>query len=149
MYSKHILVGHLGADPEMRYTPNGQAVCSFRMAVSRRWNDPQGQAHEETTWYRVSTWGKLAETCSQYLAKGRLVLVEGDRIAVNVYTNREGQPASSLELTAQTVKFMGGREGGQGQGAPAQGAAAGGRPANNAVPAYEGYNQMSEDEIPF
>ncbi len=142
MYSKHVLVGHLGADPEMRYTPTGQAVCSFRMAVSRKWNDQQGQPHEETTWYRVSTWGKLAETCSQYLAKGRLVLVEGDRIAVNVYTNREGQPAASLELTAQTVKFMGGRDGGAGGG---QGA---GRPAG-AVPAYEGPGQMSEDEIPF
>ena len=149
MYSKHILVGHLGADPEMRYTPTGQAVCSFRMAVSRRWNDQQGQAHEETTWYRVSTWGKLAETCSQYLTKGQRVLVEGDRIAVNVYTNREGQPAASMELTAQVVRFMSTRaEAGQPSHA-GQGGAAGGRQANNAVPAYEGYNQMSEDEIPF
>ncbi|MCW5850931.1 MAG: single-stranded DNA-binding protein [Anaerolineae bacterium] len=132
----------------MRYTPNGQAVCSFSMAVNRRWTDPQGAVHDETTWYRVSTWGKLAETCSQYLTKGRLVLVEGERLKVNAFTNREGQAAASIELTAQTVKFLGGRDGAQGQGAPAQGAA-GGRPANNAVPAYEGYGQMSEDEIPF
>jgi single-strand DNA-binding protein len=143
MYSKHVLIGHLGSDPEMRYTPNGQAVCSWRMAVNRRWVDAQNQQHDETTWYKVSTWGKLAETCNQYLAKGRLVLVEGDRLKVDAYTNREGQPAASMEVTAQTVKFLGGREGVQGQG---QGAS-GGRP--NTVPAYDGPGQMSEDEIPF
>lgn len=142
MYSKHVLVGYLGADPEMRYTPSGQAVCSFRMAVSRRWTDAQGAMHDETTWYRVSTWGKLAETCSQYLAKGRLVLVEGDRLAVNTYTNREGQAAASLELTAQTVKFLGGRD-------SAPGAGGGAGRASGGVPAYEGGNPMAEDEIPF
>lgn len=141
MYSKHVLIGNLGSDPEMRYTPTGQAVCSFSVAVNRRWTDAQGQSHDETTWYRVSTWGKLAETCSQYLAKGRMVLVEGDRIKVNPYLNREGQAAASLEITAQTVKFLGGRDG------AAPGAGGAGRPAG-AVPAYEG-GQMSEDEIPF
>jgi single-strand DNA-binding protein len=141
MYSKHVLVGYLGRDPEMRYTPNGQAVCSFSVAVSRRWTDAQGGQQEETTWYRVSTWGKLAEQCNQYLTKGRLVLVEGDRIKVNTFTNREGQTGTSLDLTAQTVRFLGGREGGQGQGM------SGGR--QNTVPAYDGPGQMSEDEIPF
>ncbi len=142
MYSKHILIGNLGSDPEMRYTPTGQAVCSFSVAVNRRWTDAQGQSHDETTWYRVSTWGKLAETCSQYLAKGRMVLVEGDRIKVNPYLNREGQAAATMELTAQTVKFLGGREG------AASGGAGGASRAPGAVPAYEG-GQISEDEIPF
>lgn len=144
MYSKHVLVGYLGRDPEMRYTPNGQAVCSFSVAVSRKWTDAQGQPHDETTWYKVSTWGKLAETCNQYLTKGQMVLVEGDRIKLDAYTNREGQPTASVELTAQTVKFLGRREGGaggQGQGT------GGGR--QNTVPAYDGPSQMSEDEIPF
>lgn len=140
MYSKHVLIGHLGSDPEMRYTPTGQAVCSFRMAVNRRWNDAQGQPHEETTWYKIAAWGKLAETCSQYLSKGKQVLVEGDRIKVDVYTNREGQAAASMELTVQTVKFLGGRDGAQ------PGAA---RPSSSAVPAYENTGPYSEDEIPF
>ncbi|MFN8499976.1 MAG: single-stranded DNA-binding protein [Anaerolineae bacterium] len=141
MYSKIVLVGNLGSEPEMRYTPNGQAVCSFSVAVNRRWNDAQGSAHEETTWYRVSTWGKLAEQCSQYLTKGRMVLVEGDRVKANAYMTRDNQPAASLELTAQVVRFMGGREG-------TPGAGGGGRPAG-AVPTYEGPGQLSEDEIPF
>ncbi len=140
MYSKIVLVGNLGNDPEMRYTPNGQAVCSFSVAVNRRWNDAQGATHDETTWYRVSTWGKLAEQCSQYLSKGRLVLVEGDRLKANAFMGRDNQPAASLELTAQVVRFMGGRD--SAQGGPA------GRPAG-AVPAYEGPGQLSEDEIPF
>ncbi|MFN8472037.1 MAG: single-stranded DNA-binding protein [Anaerolineae bacterium] len=140
MYSKIVLVGNLGSDPEMRYTPNGQAVCSFSVAVNRRWNDAQGNTHDETTWYRVNTWGKLAEQCSQYLTKGRMVLVEGDRIKVNPYMTRDNQPAASLDLTAQVVRFIGGRD--SAPGAP------GGRPAG-AVPTYEGPGQLSEDEIPF
>ena len=116
MYSTHVLVGHLGSEPEMRYTPNGQAVCSFRMAVSHKWTGKDGTTQEQTTWYRVSTWGKLAETCSQYLSKGKLVLVEGDRLETKPYANKEGQPAASLELTAQTVKFLSKGEGGNGNG---------------------------------
>lgn len=108
MYSNIVLVGYVGADPELRYTPGGQAVCNFRMAVSRKWTQ-NGESHEETTWYRVATWAKLAEICGQYVHKGSLVLVEGDRMTVNVYTNKQGQPAASLELTAQTVKFLGGK----------------------------------------
>ena len=131
MYAKVVFVGYLGGEPEMRYTPNGQAVCNFRMAVTRKW----GQGQEETLWVKVVTWGSLAETRSKFLAKGRLVLVEGDRLKVDAYTNREGQPAASLELTAQTVKFLSKGEGGNGQA--------------QAAPADVSNATTSWDEIPF
>lgn len=114
MYAKHVIVGNLGNDPEMRYTPTGQAVCSFSIAVNRTWTDAQGQKHDETTWYKVATWGKLAEVCSQHLHKGEAALVESDRLKVSPYLNREGQAAASLEIpAATTVKFLGGRAAGQ------------------------------------
>lgn len=110
MFLRIILIGHLGADPELRYTPSGQPVTNFRMATTRRWNDREsGEAREETTWFRVNVWGKQAEICNEFLSKGRLVLVEADRIQASPYLNKEGQPAASLEVTAQTVRFLGGR----------------------------------------
>ncbi len=110
MYLRIILIGHLGADPELRYTPSGQPVTNFRMATTRRWNDREsGEPREETTWFRVNVWGKQAEICNEFLSKGRLVLVEADRIQASPYLNKEGQPAASLEITAQTVRFLGAR----------------------------------------
>jgi single-strand DNA-binding protein len=108
MYCRVIVVGHLGRDPEMRYTPSGQPVTSFSVATSRAWSDREsGDKREETTWFRISVWGKQAEFCNEYLRKGRLVLVEGDRIQASAYKNREtGEPAASLELTARTVRFL-------------------------------------------
>ncbi|HQJ50176.1 MAG TPA: single-stranded DNA-binding protein [Anaerolineae bacterium] len=78
MYQNTIVVGHLGRDPEMRYTPDGTPVTTFNIATSRKWTNPEGQPQEKTTWFRVTAWRKLAENCNQFLAKGRLVLVEGD-----------------------------------------------------------------------
>ena len=138
MFEKHILVGNLGQDPEMRYTPTGKPVCNLSLAVNRRWTDPQGQTHDEATWYRVTAWDKLAELASEYCFKGQLILVEGDRIKVNTYTNREGKPAASIELTANVIRFLSKREG---QTAPA-GARATGETFNDNDP-YTG------DGIPF
>lgn len=129
MYQRFIIVGNLGADPEMRYTPSGTPVTNFRVATTRRWTNAEGQPQEETTWFRVVTWGKLAETCNQYLSKGRQVLVEGDRIQASPYLNKEGQPAASLELTARVVRFLGGR------------------PAT--APPFEAPEEVPEEEIPF
>jgi len=110
MFLRIILIGHLGADPELRYTPSGQPVTNFRMATTRHWSDREsGEGREETTWFRVTVWGKQAEACNEYLSKGRMVLVEADRIQASPYLNKEGQPAASLEVTAQTVRFLGGR----------------------------------------
>ncbi|MBI3287018.1 MAG: single-stranded DNA-binding protein [Chloroflexi bacterium] len=109
MYQRVVLVGHLGADPEMRYTPNGNPVTTFRVATNRRWTDGEGNPQEETTWFRVVAWGKLAETTNQYLSKGRLVLVDG-AIQTRSWEDQSGQSRQSWEVRANTVKFLGGRE---------------------------------------
>ena len=140
MYQRTIVVGHLGRDPEMRYTTSGQAVCSFSVATTRKWTGRDGQDQEKTTWFRVSVWGKQAESCSQYLAKGRLVLVEGD-IDVSTWTGQDGQSRASLELNGRNVRFLGGREG----GAPGGGGGGGGAPRA----ADEAPGGMDEEEIPF
>lgn len=109
MFSKTIVVGHLGRDPELRFTPSGQQVCSFSIATTRTWTDQNGQPQEKTTWFRVTTWGKLAELCHQYLTKGRLVLVEGE-VDASAWTGQTGEPRASLELNARNVRFLGGRD---------------------------------------
>jgi single-strand DNA-binding protein len=114
MYQKVIVLGNLGNDPELRYTPQGDAVASFSLAANRRWTNSDGQPGEETTWFRVSVWGKQAESCNQYLTKGRQVLVEGrltpDRATggPRIWTGDDGQPRVSFELRALMVQFLGG-----------------------------------------
>jgi single-strand DNA-binding protein len=104
--SKVILVGNLGSDPEMRYTPNGKAVTSFRMATNRRYTTPDGESREETDWFRVSVWGKQAEQCNQFLSKGRQVYVEG-RLHARNWEGQDGQMRTSLDVTADRVLFLG------------------------------------------
>lgn len=109
MLNKCMVIGHLGADPEMRYTANGAAVTQFRIASSRAWNDTgSGEKREETEWFRVVTWGRLAEICAEHLAKGRLVYVEG-RLQTRSWDDQQGQKRYTTELVAQEVKFLGGR----------------------------------------
>jgi single-strand DNA-binding protein len=108
MYQKTIVVGHLGRDPEMRYTQSGVPVTSFSVATTRKWSNANGEQQEKTTWFRITCWRKLAELTAQYLKKGRLVLVEGD-IDASAFTDREGNVRASLELTATNIKFLGGR----------------------------------------
>ena len=136
MYQKTVVVGHLGKDPEMRYTPSGVPVTSFNISTSRKWTNANGEQQEKTTWFRVTCWRKTAELAAQYLQKGRLVLVEGD-IEASAWTDKEGNARASLELTATSVKFLGGRGEG-GEGVPAGANAGGG----------EGF-PVSEDDIPF
>jgi single-strand DNA-binding protein len=111
--NKVILVGYLGADPDMRYTPSGQGVCEMRLATSESWNDKNGQRQERTEWHRIVVWGKRAEVCSKYLAKGRQVYVEG-RIQTRSYDDKEGNKRYITEIIANDVQFLGGggREGG-------------------------------------
>ncbi len=112
MYHTLIIVGNLGKDPEMRYTPNGQAVTSFSVATSRKYTAPSGEKVEETTWFRVSAWGKQAEACNQYLKKGSKVLIEGrlnpDKATgcPKVYTKQDGTPGAAYDVVATTVRFM-------------------------------------------
>jgi len=112
MYQKLVIVGRLGRDPEMRFTPTGQAVTSFSVATDRQYTDQSGKPVKETVWFKVTAWGKLAETCNTYLQKGKLVLIEG-RLTVDaktggprVWTGQDGQARASYEVTAQTVKFL-------------------------------------------
>jgi single-strand DNA-binding protein len=122
MYQKVTIVGNLGNDPEMRYTPAGVPVTRFSVATNRRWTDASGVPGEETVWFRVSAWRGLAETCNQHLAKGRQVLVEG-RLAPDpetggprVWTGNDGVSRSSYEITASEVRFLGQK--GDGKTAP-------------------------------
>ena len=104
-YQKTIIVGNLGGDPELRYMPNGTAVCNFSVAVNKSWTDAGGEKHKKTTWFRVTAWGRQAETSSQYLSKGSAVLVEGE-IEASAYTNKSGEARASLELTARLSYHM-------------------------------------------
>ena len=109
-----ILIGHLGADPEVRYTQGGQAVASLRIATSESWTDKDGQKQERTEWHQISVWGKEAEACGQYLSKGRQVYVEG-RLQTREYQDKEGVTRKVWEIRADRVQFLGGgqRDGGE------------------------------------
>lgn len=115
-WSQTIIIGNVGRDPEMRYLQNGTAVCSFSVAVSKRWNDKNSnEQKEKTTWYRVSCWRQLAETANNYVKKGMQIMVEGE-VETRPYLDNAGQPAASLELTAQNMQFLGQRGDNQGGG---------------------------------
>ncbi|SRR5258706_2748977 len=144
MYQTLVLVGNLGKDPEMRYTPSGQPVTSFSVATSRQYTNNGGETIKETVWFRVTTWGKTAENCNKYLKKGGKVLVEG-RLTPDaatggprVWTAQDGTPRASFEVTANTVRFLSSRgEGGDGSGGDV-GDAGGGS-----------FVGAPEDDIPF
>jgi single-strand DNA-binding protein len=117
MYQKIIVVGNLGGDPEMRYLPDGTAVTNFSVATNRRWTDQRtGQPVDETTWFRVSVFGRQAESANQYLSKGRQVLVEGrlqpdaQTGGPRLWTGQDGTVRASYEIRALTVQFLGGRD---------------------------------------
>ena len=124
--NKVILVGHLGADPDMRYTPSGQGVCELRLATSESWNDKNGQRQERTEWHRIVVWGKRAEVCSKYLSKGRQVFVEG-RIQTRNYDDKDGNKRYITEIIANDVQFLGGGRDGAGRDGAAGGGGGGGR----------------------
>jgi len=136
MYQKITLIGRLGNDPQMRYTADGTPVTSFSVATDRRWTDANGQQQQRTVWFRVTAWRRLAETCNQFLAKGRMVFVEGEIQERKPFQGRDGEWRASLDVTANQVRFLSGR----GEGAPAAGAEAEGEGPAPAV---------DEEEIPF
>lgn len=103
--NKVMLIGNVGSDPEMRYTPNGKAVTSFRMATNYRYVGSDGERKEETEWFRVSVWGKQAESCNQFLSKGRRVYVEG-RLHSRNWEGQDKQMRTSLEVSANRVIFL-------------------------------------------
>lgn len=143
--NKVILVGNLGADPEVRYTQGGQAVCNFNVATNERWKDKtSGQPEERTEWHRVVVWGKLAELCRDYLAKGRTVYLEG-RLQTRKW-EKDGVARYTTEVVAQTVQFLGAR----GETKSDMTAHAEGDTGAHAAPASEGPPPFnSEDDVPF
>lgn len=155
--NKAILIGNLGADPEVRFTPGGQAVANFRIATSESWTDKNGQKQERTEWHRIVVWGKLAELCGEYLAKGRQCYVEG-RLQTREWTDKEGKKNYTTEVVANQVVFLGGRDGGGGpnRGGPRGGARGGGDDFGPPPPGMDdmgspggGGTGGGEDDIPF
>ncbi|RMD85523.1 MAG: single-stranded DNA-binding protein [Candidatus Dadabacteria bacterium] len=105
--NKVILLGNLGHDPELRHTANGRAVTTLRIATNEQWTDPSGQRQERTEWHNVVVWGRQAETCAQYLSKGRQVFVEG-RLRTQKWQDQQGNERSRTEIIADRVQFVGG-----------------------------------------
>lgn len=136
MYQQITLIGNLGNEPELRYTPSGVPVVSFNLAVNKSWTDAEGGKQDKTTWFRVTAWRKLAEIAAQYLAKGKQVLIVGELEDARAFTDRDGNNRASLEVTAQTIKFLGAKD------ANANGDGA----HNNGAPVAAG---QSAEEIPF
>jgi len=127
-------IGNLGNDPEMRYLQDGTPVTNFSMAVNRKWNDAQGNKQEETTWLRISVWGRMAETCNQYLEKGKQVHVIGRLRSENgsprIFTRQDGSAGASFEVTAEKIHFLNSANGGSYQ-------------------TSQGQAGQEEDDIPF
>lgn len=108
--NKVLLIGHLGCDPEMRYTPSGRPVTSFSMSTSRSWTSPEGERREETEWFNVVAWGNLAEICKQYLAKGHQVYIEG-RLQTRGWEDETGKKHFRTEVVASEMIMLGDRRG--------------------------------------
>jgi len=134
--NKVMIIGHLGRDPEMRYTPSGKPVTTFTVAVSRSWNSGDGERHSETEWFNIVAWGNLAETCKQYLAKGQLVYVEG-RLQTRRWDDKEGVKHTSVEIVANEMTFLSERRD------------SGHTPQDAAPLPTEENETANEDEFPF
>lgn len=153
--NKAIIVGHLGRDPEVRYTQDGTAVANFTVATSESWTDKNtGEKRENTEWHRIVVWRRLAEICGEYLSKGRQVYVEG-KLQTRSW-EQDGVTRYSTEIIANTVQFLGSAAGGGGprQGGPPQGGGefgqgGGGRPVQDPGYPDPGYGEPQDDDIPF
>ena len=144
--NKVIIVGNLGADPELRYTQSGTAVANLRLATNERWSDKDGNQQERTEWHRVVVWGRQAENCEKYLAKGRQVYVEG-RLQTRDWEDRDGNKRYTTEIVAQNVQFLSGGAGGAGGGGggPSYDSSDQGDPGPEA-----NFDQsFNDDDIPF
>jgi len=142
--NKVILVGNLGSDPQVRYTPGGQAVANFNIATSERFNNKAGEKEERTEWHRIVAWGKLAEICQQYLKKGKQVYIEG-RLQTRQWEDQQGQKRQTTEIVAQNMQMLGrvgegGGPGGGGDFAP--------QDFGSAEPAPQGAS-TTDDDLPF
>jgi single-strand DNA-binding protein len=131
--NKVMIIGHLGRDPEMRYTPSGRPVTTFTVATSRSWNTADGERHTETEWFNVVAWGNLAEICKQYLKKGQQVYIEG-RLQTRRWDDKEGNKHTSVEVVANEMMMLGDRRDSQNQ--------------SNEQESFDD-SSANEDEFPF
>ncbi len=144
--NKVILLGRLGQNPELKYTPSGAAVCQFSLATSENWMK-DGQKQEKTEWHRIVVWGKLAELCNQYLQKGRQVYLEG-RLQTRSWDDKNGQKRYTTEINAATIQFIGDKGAGAGAGAQDQRSA----PVNDNMDQEFNIStdaNFTSDDIPF
>ncbi len=157
--NKAIIIGNLGADPDLRYTPSSQPVAELRVATTEHWTTREGERKEQTEWHRIVVWGKQAEHCKSYLKKGRQVYVEG-RLRTRQWEDKEGQKRYTTEIVADRVQFLGGPPGERGE--RPEGARTGGgermdRPAGGGErtedrgrgPEEDFGGNVTEDDIPF
>jgi len=151
--NKVILIGNLGADPEVRYMPSGDAVANLRIATTENWKDKGGEKQEKTEWHRVSFFGRQAEICGEYLKKGSAIYVEGS-LQTRKWQNKEGQDQYTTEIRGDRMQMLGGRSGSNSfevvdndndRGAPPAQSSAGG---GSSRPAAGSINDM-DDDIPF
>jgi single-strand DNA-binding protein len=148
-FNKIILVGNLGKDPELRYTPQGDAVCSFSLATNERKKDKAGEMQDVTTWFKVTLWRQQAETAAKYLAKGRQVYIEG-RLRLEDWTDRDGNTRQSLEVTATDMQFIGTRgDDSHSNSSPSEGDFAPREGSPKAAAAPSARTQDADDDIPF
>ena len=139
--NKVILIGRLGQDPEVRYTPDGTAVANFSIATSEEWKDKNsGEKKERTEWHRIVAWRRLGEICGEYLSKGRQVYIEG-RIQTRSWDDKDGNKRYTTEIVASDVQFLGGRDSAAAAGPSAGSQDAGGPPLSPQGP--------QDDDIPF
>jgi len=115
--NKVMIIGHLGKDPEMRYTPSGKPVTTFAVATSRSWNTVDGERHTETEWFNIVAWGNLAEICKQHLTKSQQVYIEG-RLQTRKWEDKEGNKHNSVEIVANEMMMLGDRKDNNNNGAP-------------------------------
>jgi single-strand DNA-binding protein len=142
-FNRIILVGNLGRDPELKYTPQGTAVCDFSLATNEKRKDQNGESKDETTWFRVTFWGRQAEVASQFLAKGRQAYIEG-RLRTREWTDKDGRTRTSLEITGLDLQLLGGK--------PEEAAAAAPKtekPVKNGVARQALDEGINEEDIPF
>ena len=133
--NKVILIGNLGADPELKHVPSGDAVCDLRLATNESWTDKAGQKQESTEWHRIVVWGKMAENCAKYLSKGRQIYVEG-KLATRSWDDKEGNKRYTTEIKARDIQFLGGDPNSKST-------------ASDGSPGSRGGGGHPDDDIPF
>jgi single-strand DNA-binding protein len=147
-----MLMGNLTRDPELRYTPNNTAVCSFGLAVNRKWRNQNGEPQEETTFVDCDAWARSAETINQYMRKGKPIFVEG-RLKLDQWQDKDGNNRSKIKVVVETFQFIDSRGGGDDQGpnqrSSAPPAASTPPPAASAPASAPPHEPVGEDDIPF